>query len=74
MIRLQRLTLLVEVTNKLSRVGGGGWVDQVGLKLTQSPTGVGVEVGTELGNKLILITSFAVLVSNTFKVINHFCI
>ena len=51
MIRLQRLTLLVEVTNKLSRVGGGGWVDQVGLKLTQSPTGVGVGVGTELGNK-----------------------
>ena len=50
MIRLQRLTLLVEVTNKLSRVGGGGWVDQVGLKLTQSPTGVGVGVGTELGN------------------------
>ena len=28
----------------------GGWVDQVGLKLTQSPTGVGVGVGTELGN------------------------
>ena len=30
--------------------GGGGWLDQVGLKLTQSPTGVGVGVGTELGN------------------------
>ena len=30
--------------------GGGGWLDQVRLKLTQSPTKVGVEVGTELGN------------------------
>ena len=28
----------------------GGWLDQLGLKLTQSPTGVGVGVGTELGN------------------------
>ena len=28
----------------------GGWLDQLRLKLTQSPTGVGVEVGTELGN------------------------
>ena len=27
-----------------------GWLDQLRLKLTQSPTGVGVEVGTELGN------------------------
>ena len=25
-------------------------MDQLRLKLTQSPTGVGVEVGTELGN------------------------
>ena len=32
-------------------MGGGGWVDQVGLKLTQSPTGVGVGVGTELGKR-----------------------
>ena len=31
--------------------GGGGWLDQVRLKLTQSPTKVGVEVGTELGNE-----------------------
>ena len=31
-------------------VGVGGWLDQVGLKLSQSPTGVGVGVGTELGN------------------------
>ena len=31
--------------------GGGGWLDQLRLKLTQSPTGVGVKVGTELGNK-----------------------
>ena len=30
-------------------VGVGGWLDQLRLKLTQSPTGVGVEVGTELG-------------------------
>ena len=29
-----------------------GWLDQMGLKLTQSPTGVGVAVGTKLGNKL----------------------
>ena len=26
-----------------------GWLDQLRLKLTQSPTGVGVKVGTELG-------------------------
>ena len=26
--------------------GGDGWLDQLRLKLTQSPTGVGVEVGT----------------------------
>ena len=31
--------------------GGGGWLDQLRLKLTQSPTGVGVKVGTELGKK-----------------------
>ena len=46
MLSLAELSCL----NKLSRVGGGGWLDQVELKLTQSPTGVGVEVGTELGN------------------------
>ena len=34
--------------------GGGGWLDQVGLKLTQSPTKAGVEVGTELGNMIFL--------------------
>ena len=28
----------------------GGWLDQLRLKLTQSQTGDGVEVGTELGN------------------------
>ena len=53
MIKFKRLILSVGVVYKLSRVGGwvggGGWVDQVGLKLTQSPTGVGVGVGTELG-------------------------
>ena len=44
--------------NKLSRVGVGGWVDQLRLKLTQSPTRVGVEVGTELGKSKdeVLIT------------------
>ena len=35
---------------KYTLTGGGGWLDQVGIKLTQSPTGVGVGVGTELGN------------------------
>ena len=29
-----------------------GWLDQLRLKLTQSPTGVGVEVGTELGSMI----------------------
>ena len=29
----------------------GGWLDQVGLKLTQSLAKAGVEVGTELGKK-----------------------
>ena len=32
--------------------GGGGWLDQVGVKLTQSPAKAGVEIGTELGKKL----------------------
>ena len=50
LIKFQRLILSVGVVNKLSRVGG--WLDQLGLKLTQSPTGVGVGVGTELGNIL----------------------
>ena len=31
-------------------VGLGGWLNQLRLKLTQSPTEVGVKVGTELGN------------------------
>ena len=31
-------------------LGGGGWLEQVRLKLTQSPAKAGVEVGTELGN------------------------
>ena len=29
----------------------GEWLDQVGLKLTQSLSKAGVEVGTELGNR-----------------------
>ena len=33
-------------------MGGGGWLDQVGLKVTQSPAKAGVEIGTELGKKL----------------------
>ena len=33
-------------------VGGCVWVDQLRLKLTQSPTRVGVEVGTELGKNV----------------------
>ena len=33
----------------------GGWLDQLGIKLTQSPTEVGVEVGTELGNSCPLL-------------------
>ena len=32
--------------------GGGGWLDQVELKLTQSPAEAGVEVGTELGKSV----------------------
>ena len=35
--------------NKLSR-GGGGWPDQMGIRLTSASTGVGVEAGVELGN------------------------
>ena len=31
-------------------MGGVGFVDQLRIKITQSPTGVGVDVGTELGN------------------------
>ena len=31
-------------------MGGGGLVDQVGQKLTEPPTGVGVGVWIELGN------------------------
>ena len=30
--------------------GGGGWPDQMGIRLTSASTGVGVEVGAELGN------------------------
>ena len=33
-------------------MGGGGWIDQVELKLTQSPAEAGVEVGTELGKSV----------------------
>ena len=30
-------------------VGGGGWPEQMGIRLTPASTGVGVEVGAELG-------------------------
>ena len=41
------VTLSVGPANKLSRMGG--WLEQVGLTLTQFPTGIGIEAGTELG-------------------------
>ena len=44
--------LSVLAANLLSKVGG--WLDQVGIKLTQSPTGAGVGVRTELDDKLLL--------------------
>ena len=33
--------------------GGGGWLEQMGIRLTSASTGVGVEVGAELGNNSI---------------------
>ena len=36
--------------------GGGGWPDQMGIRLTSASTGVGVEVGAELGNILSSIS------------------
>ena len=30
---------------------GGGWVEQMGIRLISASTEVGVEVGAELGNK-----------------------
>ena len=29
----------------------GGWLEQMGIRLTSASTGVGVEVGAELGNR-----------------------
>ena len=29
----------------------GGWLDQMGIRLTSASTGVGVEVGSELGKR-----------------------
>ena len=37
--------------------GGGGWLDQLRLKLTQSPTRVGVKVGTEFGKNKTRVES-----------------
>ena len=37
------MTLSVGTANKLSRMGG--WLEQVGLTLTQPPTGIGIEAG-----------------------------
>ena len=34
--------------------GGGGWPDQMRIRLTSASTGVGVEVGAELGNMATL--------------------
>ena len=31
---------------------GGGWLDQMRIRLTSASTGVGVEVGAELGKNL----------------------
>ena len=31
-------------------VGGGGWPEQMGIRLTSASTRVGVEVAAELGN------------------------
>ena len=33
----------------------GGWLDEVRIKLISASTGVAVEVGAELGNKLKMI-------------------
>ena len=48
-------------------MGGGGWLDQVGLKLTQSPTGVGVGVGTELGNMTSLLLTYITMIIENFQ-------
>ena len=38
------------MSHKYTFTGGGGWLDQVGLKLTQSSAKAEVEVGTDPGN------------------------
>ena len=34
--------------------GGGGWPEQMRIRLTSASTGVGVEVGAELGNSHLI--------------------
>ena len=41
--------------NKLSRVGG--WLEQFGIKLISTQVVVEVEVGVELGNRVLHFTS-----------------
>ena len=36
--------------NKLSRVGVGGWLEQLGIQLISTQVVVEVEVGVDLGN------------------------
>ena len=44
------VTLSVGPANKLLRMAG--WLEQVGLTLTQFPTGIGIEAGTDLGKNV----------------------
>ena len=44
---------------------GGGWVC-VGVRLTSASTGFGVEVGAELGNKMMVLVSLIKIFSKSF--------
>ena len=35
--------------------GGGGWLEQMGIRLTSASTAVGVEVGSELGKRQLTL-------------------
>ena len=48
-------------------VGGGGWPDQMGIRLTSASTGVGVEVGAELCNNKIRKVRQANLTGRVFN-------
>ena len=41
--------------NKLSRVGVGGWLDQVGIKLYQLPTKLKLKLKLELSLAILII-------------------